>query len=54
MNIDKIRRNMIKNYGKENVEKASFHIYETNVKYLKPYQLKVLYEYLQRHKDLYP
>lgn len=54
MNIDKFKKNMIKNYGVENVKKASYHIYEVDVKYLKPYQLKVLYDYLQRHKDLYP
>lgn len=43
-----------KKYSRQTLEKASWHIYETSLNHLKPYQIKVLTEYLKRHPDLYP
>lgn len=54
MNKNNIILTLRKQYSKQTLEKASWHIYEKGIKDLKPYQVKVLYEYLKRHTDLYP
>lgn len=54
MNTNKIKKSLTQNYNIQILNNASFHVFEIPFKYLKPYQLKIMYNYLKRHQDIFP